>query len=94
MTKITIEVDGAAAVQTQAPVSPASPVAPSATTLPSTANINGGGAPYADASHDGPFPFSSAPSAAQQPSFSPEGAISAGSAPGHLMMDLPKGGAQ
>jgi hypothetical protein len=91
MTKITIEVDGAAAVQTQAPVSPA---AQAATTTPTTAGIDAGGAPYADASHDGPFPFTSAPSTAQHPSFSPEGAISAGSAPAHLMMALPKGGVQ
>lgn len=90
--RITIEVDGAAAVQTQAPVSPAAQAA--ATTTPTTAGIDAGGAPYADASHDGPFPFTSAPSTAQQPSFSPEGAISAGSAPAHLMMVLPKGGTQ
>jgi hypothetical protein len=91
MTKITIEVDGAAAVQTQTPVSPS---AQSATTTPTTAGIDAGGAPYADASHDGPFPFTSTPSVAQHPSFSPEGAISAGSAPAHLMMVLPTGGSQ
>lgn len=91
MTKITIEVDGAPAVQTQAPVSPA--VQTATTTPTATASNDAGGAPYADASHDGPFPFTSTPSAAQHPSFSPEGAISAGSAPAHLMMVLPKGGA-
>jgi hypothetical protein len=92
MTKITIEVDGSAAVQTQAPVTP---VAQAATTTPAaTGGIDAGGAPYADASHVGPFPFTSAPSATQHASFSPEGAISAGSAPAHLMMVLPKGGAQ
>lgn len=92
MTKITIEVDGAASVQTQAPVLPAAQIA--ITTPTTTAGIDAGGAPYADASHDGPFPFTSAPSVAQHPSFSPEGAVSAGSAPAHLMMVLPKGGGQ
>ncbi len=103
MTKITIEVDASGAVQTQAPgmasgTSEAQNTGSSSGSTSSSGANDGtsaGAAPYADASHVGPFPFSQASSSdsAPDPAFDPAGAISAGPAPESLMM-MATGGVQ
>jgi hypothetical protein len=95
MTKITIEVDGPAVVQTQ-PSTPTAPTetypgqaAPASSLAPG--DVDGGSAPSVDLSHPGPHPFTSDVS---QPSFDRSQAISAGSAPEHLMNLTEDRGAQ
>ena len=83
-TRITIEVDGTTAVETHAPAAAATAPTPGT----AAGGYDAGSAPGADASHAGPVPFVGAAgtvSAALNPAFNPEGAISAGPAPEHLM---------
>jgi hypothetical protein len=85
MTKITIEVDGPASIT---PQTSGSTDLQSSTATPavSSGGNDGGGAPAADASHVGPVPqISSADPSKSNPAFNPDGAISAGAAPAHLM---------
>lgn len=94
-TKVTIEVDGEGSIQTQAPSSgtaaqgqPAAAAAQAPSTPATDAGNNAGSAPGLDASQVGPVPFVGAAgsaSAAMNPAFNPEGAISAGPAPAELM---------
>lgn len=82
-TKVTIEVDGAASVQTQGPAA-----AQGSATLATEAGNDAGSAPGLDASQPGPVPFVGAGSSASEsldPTFNPKGAISAGAAPADLM---------
>jgi hypothetical protein len=87
MTKITIDIDGAASVST-----PGAGTVGAAQTLgvhSSTAGGNdAGSAPSVDSSHTGPVAFTGvagSAASALNPAFSPEGAISAGPAPTNLM---------
>lgn len=85
MTKITIEVNGAASVSAPGTVG-------GAQTLGVTSSTGGGNdacsSPSVDASHTGPVAFTGvagSATSALNPAFNPEGAISAGAAPTHLM---------
>lgn len=83
MTKITIEVNGAASVST--PGQGTTGAQTLGVTSSTTGGNDGGTATSADSSHTGPVPFTGAATSSLNPAFNPEGAISAGAAPTHLM---------